>query len=229
MPEINELAEQLSKLSNDYYGDKRANRENAFMDKYGSKFGNDRGLGLAILEELDSRGIDTSAADEAVQGIVDDLRGEINQLRTLLGDVEEKTEAIKDAVDNAVAGNPDSSSAAEEAPAEPAVETPAEASAEEAPAEPAAEMPAEGAAPEAPAETPAETPAEETPADTTAGSELPPEIEQMKQEDNTVSDERLKKNKQCLSDFRMKRVKAKVAENSFKPSSSMIEIAQRGF
>lgn len=210
MPEMNELAEQLTKLSHDYYGDKRANRENAFMDKYGSKFGNDRGLGLAILEELDGRGIDTSAADEAVQGIVDDLRGEINQLRTLLGAVEEKTEAIKDAVDSAVSGNPDSSGAAE--PEMP-------------PAEPAADMPAEGAAD---SEVPAET-ASEAPADIAAGSELPPEIEQMKQEDNTLSDARLKKNKQCLSDFRMKRIKAKAAESSFRPSSSMLEIAQRGY
>lgn len=226
MPEMNELAEQLDKLSNDYYGDKRANRESAFMDKYGSKFGNDRGLGLAILEELDSRGIDTSAADEAVQGIVDDLRGEINQLRTLLGAVEEKTEAIKDAVDGAVSGNPDSSSAAEPGmpPAEPVADMPAEGAAE-------SEVPAETApeAPGVPAKTPVGTPAEEAPADTAAGSELPPEIEQMKQEDNTVSDERLKKNKQCLSDFRMKRIKAKAAENSFRPSSSMLEIAQRGY
>lgn len=226
MPEMNELAEQLTKLSHDYYGDKRANRENAFMDKYGSKFGNDRGLGLAILEELDGRGIDTSAADEAVQGIVDDLRGEINQLRTLLGAVEEKTEAIKDAVDSAVSGNPDSSGAAEPEmpPAEPAAGMPAEGAAgSEVPAETAPGAPAEGAAPEAPAE--------EAPADTAAGSgsELPPEIEQMKQEDNTLSDERLKKNKQCLSDFRMKRIKAKAAENSFRPSSSMLEIAQRGY
>lgn len=217
MPEMNELAEQLTKLSHDYYGDKRAHRENAFMDKYGSKFGNDRGLGLAILEELDGRGIDTSAADEAVQGIVDDLRGEINQLRTLLGAVEEKTEAIKDAVDSAVSGNPDSSGAAEPEmpPAEP----------EMPPAEPAADMPAEGAAD---SEVPAET-ASEAPADIAAGSELPPETEQMKQEDNTLSDARLKKNKQCLSDFRMKRIKAKAAENSFRPSSSMLEIAQRGY
>lgn len=223
---MNELAEQLTKLSHDYYGDKRANRENAFMDKYGSKFGNDRGLGLAILEELDGRGIDTSAADEAVQGIVDDLRGEINQLRTLLGAVEEKTEAIKDAVDSAVSGNPDSSGAAEPEmpPAEPAAGMPAEGAAgSEVPAETAPEAPAEGAAPDAPAE--------EAPADTAAGSgsELPPEIEQMKQEDNTLSDARLKKNKQCLSDFRMKRIKAKAAENSFRPSSSMLEIAQRGY
>lgn len=225
MPEMNELAEQLTKLSHDYYGDKRANRETAFMDKYGSKFGNDRGLGLAILEELDGRGIDTSAADEAVQGIVDDLRGEINQLRTLLGAVEEKTEAIKDAVDSAVSGNPDSSGAAEPEmpPAEPAADIPAEGAAE-------SEVPAE-TAPGAPAKTPGGTPAEEAPADTAAGSgsELPPEIEQMKQEDNTLSDARLKKNKQCLSDFRMKRIKAKAAENSFRPSSSMLEIAQRGY
>lgn len=230
MPGIDELAAQLSQLSNDYYGDRRAKRESDFMSKYGSKFGNDRGLGLAILEELDSRGIDTSAADEAVQGIVDELRSEIDQLRSLLGDVEEKTEAIKDAVDSAVAGNPDSSKDAEgaapEMPAEPPVEPPAEGG------EPAPEAPAEGGeapaelAPEAPAEggeAPAEPPAEG------AGSELPPEVEQMKEDDTTVSDERLKKLQTVVSDVRMKRVKKSEDSNCFKPSASMIEIAQRGY
>lgn len=238
MPGIDELAAQLSQLSNDYYGDRRAKRESDFMSKYGSKFGNDRGLGLAILEELDSRGIDTSAADEAVQGIVDELRSEIDQLRSLLGDVEEKTEAIKDAVDSAVAGNPDSSKDAEgaapEMPAEPPAEPPAEGG------EPAPEMPAEGG--EAPAEPAPEEPAPEAPAEggeapaeppaEGAGSELPPEVEQMKEDDTTVSDARLKKLKDyktILSDVRMKRVKKPEDNNCFKPSASMIEIAQRGY
>ena len=74
MPGTEELMARLQRLEDGYYGDREAARQQSFFDTYGSRFSNNRGLGLAILNELDARGIDTSAADEAVQQILDQLQ-----------------------------------------------------------------------------------------------------------------------------------------------------------
>ena len=109
-----ELMARLSALENNYNADKRAARETQFFDTYGGRFSNNRGLGLAILNELDARGIDTSAADEAVQEILDTLRTECQEILELTKEANEaaienaqKIETIANVVDQAVASNPD--------------------------------------------------------------------------------------------------------------------------
>ena len=81
-----ELLARLTQLENGYYGDKEAARQKQFFDTYGSRFSNNRGLGMAILNELDARGIDTSAADEAVQQILDQLRMECQEILDMTKD-----------------------------------------------------------------------------------------------------------------------------------------------
>ena len=114
MPE--ELLERLRNLENSYYGDKEEARKKQFFDTYGGRFSNNRGLGLAILNELDARGIDTSAADEAVTEILDQLRTQCNEIIESIKEVQnaaienaQKVEAIQNVVSDAVASNPDAS------------------------------------------------------------------------------------------------------------------------
>lgn len=113
MPE--ELLERLRNLETSYYGDKEEARKKQFFDTYGGRFSNNRGLGLAILNELDARGIDTSAADEAVTEILDQLRTQCNEIIESIKEVQntaienaQKVEAIQNVVSEAVANNPDS-------------------------------------------------------------------------------------------------------------------------
>lgn len=72
--DLNELAERLAALEQ---GD--AQREQAgFIDKYGAMFSGDEGIGMAILAEMNRRGIGAAAvgADKAVQEILDSIRQE---------------------------------------------------------------------------------------------------------------------------------------------------------
>jgi len=115
-----ELLARLQQLENGYYGDKQAAKEKAFFDQFGGRFSNDRGLGLAILNELDARGIDTSAADEAVTQILDQLRTECSAIVDLIKDVqdaaietEKKVDTIQEVVQSHVSDNPDASVSSE--------------------------------------------------------------------------------------------------------------------
>ena len=116
MPGTEELMARLQRLEDGYFGDKEQARQQKFFDMYGGSFSNDHSLGMAILNELDARGIDTSAADEAVQSIIDQLRTECNEIMSLISNVQdkaveaqEKIDTIKDVVDNKVASNPEAS------------------------------------------------------------------------------------------------------------------------
>jgi len=88
-----ELQERLAAL--EAADQERMSREStrSFMDQYGSKFSGDEGIGTAILAELNRRGIDTSAAEEAVQEIIDALREEASALLDKLTQVEEAVQA----------------------------------------------------------------------------------------------------------------------------------------
>lgn len=231
MAESDELMARLKQLEDGYYGDKEAARQQKFFDTYGARFSNNRGLGLAILNELDARGIDTSAADEAVGQILDTLRTECNSIIESIKDVQEaaienaqKVEAIKDVVDNAAASNPDAD--IETTPEEPMPEE-AMASDMPMPEEPMPEEPAPAPVPPMPEGGPA--PAEEPVPEEAAPEEPAPEEPPM------VSDERKKNIRSVLSDVRMKRVKqpapAPKAETTsmFKPSAGMLEAARRGY
>lgn len=207
MPELEELTSRLSSLENSYNNDKREAREKSFFDKYGAKFKNDRGVGLSILNELDRQGIDVSAADEAVEHILDDLRVECRELMDIIGDVKQaveeqadKIDAIKDVVDKEVADNPDSN-------VEPDTGEGASEGGETPPMPPEggeAPMPPEGG--ESPAE-PEGNPEEEKP-------------------ETVPSDERIKKINGVVSDIRMKRIQSK---KGVKISPAFINAAMKGY
>ena len=225
MAGTDELMARLAQLEQGYYGDKEAARQKQFMDTYGGRFSNNHGLGMAILNELDARGIDTSAADEAVQEILDQLRTECTEILGMLKDVQdaaiqnqEKIDTIADAVQNQVAENPDASVSSE-----PNLEI---TSPEEVPAleEPAAEqqfteqlnfeggeLPAEEVPPE---EVPPEPPVEEVPPTETVSDIRKKRIERMKANWGKT---RPMKEKECGS------------SDCFKPSAGMLEAAMRGF
>jgi len=234
MAGTDELAARLAQLEQGYYGDKEAARQKQFMDAYGSRFSNNHGLGMAILNELDARGVDTSAADEAVQEILDQLRTECTEILDMLKDVQdaaiqnqEKIDTIADAVQNQVAENPDASVSADPnleitSPEEvPALEQQADQQdaagmfdfeGEEMPAE---EMPAE----EMPAE---EMPAEEMPASTTLSDIRKKRIERMKS--NWGKTQVMKKKEK-----EKEKEKASGSSGYFKPTEEMLEAAMRGY
>ena len=239
-----ELLARLQQLEDGYYGDKEAARQKNFLDTYGARFSNNRGIGLAILNELDARGIDTSAADEAVQEILNTLRVECNEIIEAIKDVQQdaienaqKVEAIKEAVSDAVAQNP-ATSIGGEPPVIESGEMPPEASAEvaqegampagmdtENPGEPAQEPSAEEPAPEgAPEGAPEEDqgPAPEPPAEEEPAPEEPEKV---------TSDARMKTIHGVIANGRSRRrnLGAIKTNNSFKPSAGMLEAASRGY
>lgn len=229
-----ELMARLTQLENSYNADKQAAREKQFFDTYGGRFSNNRGLGLAILNELDARGIDTSAADEAVQQILDQLRTECNEILELIKEANEaaiktaqKVEGVTNVVAQAVASNPDASMpmtpppTVEPAEVPPAIEDinpdgefnpdnvpPAEGTeATEVP--PAGEQTTEGT--------------EGTEEQSTEGTEVPPA------EDTEVSDIRQKRISRMKSNWGKTHTQKKMETSSFKPSAGMIEAASKGY
>lgn len=231
MPGTEELMARLQQLEDGYYGDKEAARQKQFFDTYGSRFSNNHGLGLAILNELDARGIDTSAADEAVTQIIDQLRTECNEIIEALKEVQtqaieqaQKVEDIGNVVSEAVAANPNANDPNALPPeAMPPAEVgdmgiedmgaEGEFNPDEVPtgdtdnAMPTEEPPAEEEEEVPPEESvPAEPPAENEPAPT-----------------DVPSDARIKNIRGALS-----RVKAKRAAASFKPSAGILNAAMGG-
>lgn len=186
MPGTEELLSRLQRLEDGYYGDKEAARQKQFFDTYGARFSNNRGLGLAILNELDARGIDTSAADEAVQQILDQLRTECNEIIDSIKDVQQtaienaqKVEAIQDVVSQAAANNPDASIDPNggEMPTAEGMEVPPDAVVDEnMPEEVPMEMPPEEGGEMPPEEMPPEEGSEMPPEESAPeGGEMPPE------------------------------------------------------
>lgn len=230
-----ELMARLSQLENSYNADKRAAREKQFFDTYGGRFSNNRGLGLAILNELDARGIDTSAADEAVQQILDQLRTECNEILELTKEANEaaiqnaqKVEEVANVVAQAVASNPDASmpmspppvvESAEMPPAIDAMDPDGEFNPDDVP-------PAEGTEQtEPPAENTEGTEQAEPPAENTEGTEQaePPA------DDTEVSDIRKKRVERMKSNWGKTRTQKKKCCGGFKPTAGMIEAASKGY
>lgn len=235
MPGTEELMARLSQLEQGYYGDKEAARQRQFMDTYGGRFSNNHSLGMAILNELDARGIDTSAADEAVQEILDTLRTDCQSILDLLGNVQEaavenakKVEQIANVVSEAVANNPEAATPGAMPPeVEPAEIPPEMTDAEELNMEgigaPEGEMPA-GQPAEQPAGTPAEPPAEQPAGQPPANPEKNPE--------EAVSDIRTKRIQEMKARWGKKNdtvVSDVNTKNVFKPAAFMINAARRGF
>ena len=233
-----ELMARLSQLENSYNADKQAAREKQFFDTYGGRFSNNRGLGLAILNELDARGIDTSAADEAVQQILDQLRTECNEILELTKEANEaaiqnaqKVEEVANVVAQAVASNPDASmpmsppptvESAEMPPAIDAMDPDGEFNPDDVP-------PAEGTEGTEQTEPPADdtegTEQTEPPAEGTEGTEQtePPA------DDTEVSDIRKKRVERMKSNWGKTRTQKKKGCGGFKPTAGMIEAASKGY
>ena len=209
-----ELMARLSQLENSYNADKQAAREKQFFDTYGGRFSNNRGLGLAILNELDARGIDTSAADEAVQQILDQLRTECNEILELTKEANEaaiqnaqKVEEVANVVAQAVASNPDASMPMTPPPTVESAEMPPE-------MEDADEPNFEGLNDVPPAEQPAE-------------GDVPPE--EQPAEGDEVSDIRKKRIERMKSNWGKTRTQKKKDRGGFKPTAGMIEAASKGY
>lgn len=229
-----ELMARLTQLENSYNADKQAARERQFFDTYGGRFSNNRGLGLAILNELDARGIDTSAADEAVQQILDQLRTECNEILELTKEANEaaiqtaqKVENVANVVSQAVASNPDASMPTTPLPTvEPAEVPPAiediNPDGEFNPDNvPPAEGTTEGTTEVPPAEE--QPPVEEQTAEGNFPAEVPPA------ENTEVSDVRQKRISRMKSNWGKTHTQKKMETRSFKPSAGMIEAASKGY
>jgi len=90
---MEDLQARLEALERRLAEEDEGRMKKGFMDKYGAKFKGDEGIGTAILAELNRRGIDTSAADRAVQEILDALREQASELLDKLSSVEEAVQA----------------------------------------------------------------------------------------------------------------------------------------
>lgn len=230
MPGTEELMARLQQLEDGYYGDKEAARQKQFFDTYGSRFSNNHGLGLAILNELDARGIDTSAADEAVTQIIDQLRTECNEIIEALKEVQtqaieqaQKVEDIGNVVSEAVAANPNADDPnalpPEAMPPAEVGDTGIEGMGAEGEFNPD-EVPMDDTGDEMPTEEP---PAEEekVPPEEPVPDESP--VENEPAPTDVPSDARIKNIRGALS-----RVKAKRAAASFKPSAGILNAAMGG-
>lgn len=227
-----ELMARLTQLENSYNADRQAAREKQFFDTYGGRFSNNRGLGLAILNELDARGIDTSAADEAVQQILDQLRTECNEILELTKEANEaaiqtaqKVEDVANVVSQAVASNPDASMPMTPPPTvEPAEVPPAMEDADEPNFEGLDDsVPAEGTEGTEVPPTEEQSPAEEQATEGNVPTEVPPA------EDTEVSDIRQKRISRMKSNWGKTHTQKKMETSSFKPSAGMIEAALKGY
>lgn len=230
-----ELMARLTQLENSYNADKQAAREKQFFDTYGGRFSNNRGLGLAILNELDAQGIDTSAADEAVQQILDKLRIECNEILELTKEANaaaiqnaQKVEEVANVVAQAVASNPDASMPMSPPPVVEAAEMP--------PAmEDADEPNFEGLEDNPPAENEQSAEDNETAGQPAQAEEQPPveqqvpPVEQPPAEDVDVSDIRQKRISSMKSNWGKTHCKDKKSCGGFKPTAGMIEAASKGY
>lgn len=250
MPE--DLLTRLQNLENSYYGDREQARQKQFFDTYGGRFSNNRGLGLAILNELDAQGIDTSAADEAVTQILDKLRVECNEILDSIKDVQQeaiqnaqKVEAIQNVVADAVASNPNTSDTTppvdETMP--PVTDNPvidnmnpdAEFNPDEVPPEeqPAEEVPPAEEQPPVEDVPPEEPPAEELPPNQVTSDERTKDKKSDKSWGEQTRDARVNRMRSKWNETRAQR-KAQAAKtpqtkpDSWKPSSGILSAAREG-
>lgn len=89
------LLRRLEELERDKSDRLFADQKKGFFDKYGTMFGGDEGIGTAILAQFNRFGIDTSAADKAVQEIVNGIRQQAIEILDKLGAVEQAIDAAQ--------------------------------------------------------------------------------------------------------------------------------------
>lgn len=107
---LEEMSMRLASIEDTIKAERDAKRQQEFMSRYGNMFSNNQEIGLAILNQLDRKGVDVSAATEAVQSIIQDVLMECAMLMNVLknavqqqGDLMEKVSDIAQAVDTAMA------------------------------------------------------------------------------------------------------------------------------
>ena len=219
--DINEMALRLSSLERARSEDQQKAAQQAFMDKYGNRISNNANLGLVILNELNRRNIDTSAADEAVTEILDNLRMEATALLDTIkenmdsaNEIIDKVESMQEAVDAAAAATGADMSEGVGQVEQPMMD-------QLSPPEGAAMPPApEEQIPPAEGEGAAMPPAteEQIPPAKGEGAAMPPQ--------NAISDKHMKFIKGVISDKRMKRNKQNLA---YKLDPGIINACSSGF
>lgn len=107
---LEEMSMRLSSIEDTIKAERDAKRQQEFMDKYGDMFSNNQEIGLAILNQLDRKGVDVSVATEAVQSIIQDVLMECTMLMNVFksamqqqGELIDKVADIAQAVDTAMA------------------------------------------------------------------------------------------------------------------------------
>ena len=108
---LEDLAERLSNIENAEAARAAEAEQKGFIDKYGAMFSGDEGIGMAILAEMNRRGISSAAvgADRAVQEILDQIREEATMVldkikadrdtvNELIGEVQDVQEAVSAAL-----------------------------------------------------------------------------------------------------------------------------------
>ena len=117
---LEDLAERLSNIENAEAARAAEAEQKGFIDKYGAMFSGDEGIGMAILAEMNRRGISSAAvgADRAIQEILDQIREEATMVldkikadrdtvNELIGEVQDVQEAVSAALgeDMSTGGN----------------------------------------------------------------------------------------------------------------------------
>ena len=107
---LEEMSMRLASIEDSIKAERDAKRQQEFMERYGNMFSNNNEIGLAILNQLDRKGVDVSAATEAVQSIIQDVLMECTMLMNVFknamqqqGELIDKVSDIAQAVDTAMA------------------------------------------------------------------------------------------------------------------------------
>lgn len=232
--ELEELSARLSDLERSRDEDRQKAAQQAFMGKYGSRISNNESLGLVVLNELNRKGVDTSAADEAVTEILDQLRMEATALLDAINDYKDKVDDVTDAFETAeevVGGESDTSKPTSEVQEDLALE-PGSEEGGEAPETPPSDMAGEDVGmPPLPPDMPGQ-PAPDmggAPAPDMGGMPPPdmggapaPDMSAPPPPDQNMqlSDRRFKNIQNIVSDRRMKRIKQPATPKPAKPAVS---------
>jgi len=167
--DLNELEAKLMALESRNAQQDALAEQQGFIDKYGTMFSGDEGIGMAILAEMSRRGIGaaTVGADRVVQEILDAIRQEASSVldkikmdRDTVNNLVAQVQDIQDSVASATGGAP-GDAMLEMPPAVPPIDVPPDIGAG-VPPPAAGEAPLDVPPPEAAAPTdvplPAETP-----------------------------------------------------------------------
>jgi len=115
---MEELAAQVADLQGVNADRAAAEEQKGFIDKYGTMFSGDEGIGMAILAEMNRRGVPSAAvgADRVVQEILDSIRQEATMIldkikadketvNTLIDQVKDIQESVAAATEGSTPGD----------------------------------------------------------------------------------------------------------------------------